>query len=150
MKRLEASHPIIRERALAYFTSHIRRWKRALPRMASEALRVRTLFRVAHFNEFRGKAAKAAKYYSLVGSSWGQQGVVHTWHIPLLHFPRRTPSSPRGSRAGWVCTAFPAACSAPRVHRLACAQPGNAGEVRALGDIINFKVRMADVTPHTA
>lgn len=43
--------------------------------MASDALRVRTLFRIAHFNEFRGKAAKAVKYYSLV-RVWQGEGVV--------------------------------------------------------------------------
>ena len=74
-----------RERVQLYYTLHIRRWKRALPRTGSDALRVRLLFRIAHFQEFRGKAAKAAKYYSLVRLLAGMICAMLSYAWPSSH-----------------------------------------------------------------
>ena len=61
---------VLRERAYGYYTTHIRRWKRGvLPRLVAVPmhlpLRVRVLFKIAHFQEFRLRPHKALKYYAL-------------------------------------------------------------------------------------
>lgn len=58
----------LRDRALGYYRARSRHTKAVLTRLTSPgqgALRARLLFKIAHFNEFRGKIAKALKYYSL-------------------------------------------------------------------------------------
>ena len=66
MVSLEA---LLRERAYGFYTTHIRRWKRTvLPRLVAVPmhlpLRVRVLFKIAHYQEFRLRSHKALKYYA--------------------------------------------------------------------------------------
>ena len=58
----------LRDRALGYYRSRARHAKAVLTRLtlpSQGGLTARLLFKIAHFCEFRGKTAKALKYYSL-------------------------------------------------------------------------------------
>ena len=71
---LLALEAALRGAAHSYYKTTAKRWKAEAAALASEpsswvacASRARALFKVAHFAEFRGKAAQALKYYASVG-----------------------------------------------------------------------------------